>query len=69
MSSNNETETELKSALKKLASMTTEEEKMEALEAFQRIGAKLDVEKLKLVIACGCGPSGERGVEDGLCPT
>ncbi|KAB0685558.1 hypothetical protein [Burkholderia territorii] len=64
-----ELKAELKDVLKKFATMTTEKEKQEALNDLQRVGSKLDVKKLKAVIACGCGPSGERGVEDGLCST
>jgi uncharacterized pyridoxal phosphate-containing UPF0001 family protein len=52
---------------KALAAATTEEEKNRALDELARIGKSINNEDLKTIIACGCGPHGERGIESWPC--
>ena len=50
-----------------LAKASTDDEKNRALDEFHRLGKSLTAEDLKTIIACGCGPSGERGIESWPC--
>jgi hypothetical protein len=50
-----------------LTSARTEIEKDRALEEFARLGKSLSADDMKAIIACGCGPSGERGIESWPC--
>lgn len=54
---------EIDSALKALKNAQTEAEKNNAIESLGRLGRKLDVKTMQAVIACGCGPHGERGID------
>ena len=38
-----------------------------ALEEIYRLGKTISAEDLKAIVACGCGPSGERGIESWPC--
>lgn len=59
--------TEVNAALKALANMQTDAEKESAIEGLVRLGKELSVADLKEVMACGCGPNGERGIESWPC--
>lgn len=50
-----------------LAKAKTDAEKDSALDEFHRLGKSLTADDLKTIIACGCGPSGERGIESWPC--
>lgn len=47
--------------LKKVKTVSSNEQKDKIVEELYRLGKRLDVADLKYVIACGCGPNGEKG--------
>ena len=54
---------EIDQVLKALKGASTEDAKNAAIEDLARLGKKLDVRTIQSVIACGCGPHGERGID------
>ena len=52
---------------KKLTNARSEEEKDLALDELHRLGKTISAEDLKAIVACGCGPQGERGIESWPC--
>lgn len=52
---------------KKLNDAKSDTEKDAALDELHRIGKNISAEDLKAIVACGCGPSGERGIESWPC--
>lgn len=47
--------------LKNVRTVSTNEQKDKVIEELYRIGKRLDVTDIKEVIACSCGPDGEKG--------
>jgi len=47
--------------LKKVKSASSNAQKDQIVEELYRLGKSLDVKDLKDVIACACGPNGEKG--------
>ena len=55
--------------LKDIKSAKSGSEVSKALVTILRHGKAMNDKDLDVLIACGCGPSGERGIESGLCAT
>ncbi len=55
--------------LKDIKSAKSGSEVSKALVTLLRHGKSMTDKDLNIIIACGCGPSGERGIESGLCST
>ncbi len=69
MSEDNDVADQIRRIQRALTNAASNSEKDAALDEFHRLGKTLSVDDLKTVIACGCGPSGERGIESWPCVT
>jgi hypothetical protein len=58
---------EVNKLLKDLKKAKNGKDLARAAEAILRHGKSLSSRDLDLIVDCGCGPSGERGIEDGIC--
>lgn len=58
---------QVRSLQRALSTAQSDQAKDEALDALHRLGRGLSADDIKAVVACGCGPSGERGIESWPC--
>jgi len=67
MASQDDLAKKIRDLQKKLTDAASDSEKNAALDELHRIGKSISAEDLKTIVACGCGPSGERGIESWPC--
>ncbi|MDF7660237.1 hypothetical protein PUG81_14790 [Erwiniaceae bacterium L1_54_6] len=60
---------DLNDSIQEILQSIDSSENDETLALIERIGKSINTKTFNTIVACGCGPSGERGVEDGVCPT